>query len=162
MRREHSLDTVFTLMLFGLFTGSLLLVLMLGAQSYQKVVATMDESYEIRTCLQYIATKTNHYSGENAIQLTQFGDGNALALYETIDNCDYVTYLYVYQGQVMELFCEVEVDLSPQAGFSIMSVDSLVIDEISDSLVLLTCTGGDGTAQLYLNLAHPSGTEVAS
>ncbi len=157
MRRGHSMDTILTLMLFGLFTGCLLMVLMLGAQSYQKVVDTMEESYETRTCLQYIATKVSHYSGEGALEMIRFGEGNALALYETIDDCPYVTYLYLYDGQVMELFCEVDVELSPQAGFSVMAVDDLTIQQVNENLLYLTCTGGDRTAQLYLDISLHSG-----
>lgn len=125
---------------------------MLGAQCYQRIVTTMEDSFETGTCLQYIATKVSHYSGEDAVQLTQFGDGTALALYETIDDCPYVTYLYLHDGQVMELFCEVDVDLPPEGGFPVMAVGDLTIQQVADNLLYLTCTGGDSTAQIYISL----------
>lgn len=152
MKKGHSLDAVLTMMLFGLFTGCVLMVLMMGAQSYQGVSTTVKENYEERTCLQYIATKVNHYSGADAVAVTTFGDGAALALYETIDQCDYVTYIYFYDGQVKELFCEWDVVLEPEAGFTIMEVEALEIQAVSQGLISLSCTGSGGTAQLYVGL----------
>lgn len=150
MRRGHSLDTVLTLVLFALFSCCLLMVLILGAQSYQRVVTASQESYEERTCLQYIATKVNHYSGKDAVTVTAFGDGSALALRETIDGYNYITYLYLHDGNVKELFCEADVDLSPEAGFSIMEIEHFSVEEISSNLLRLSCTGSGGTAQLYV------------
>lgn len=152
MKRGHSWDVVLTMVLFGVFAGSVLLVLMLGAKSYQSVSASMKESYEERTCLQYIATKMGHYSGENAVSVVEFGDGSALALREDIEGCAYVTYLYLYDGYAMELFCEEDLNLAPDAGFYIMEVGDLAFAQVTDALVRLTCTGSGGTAQLYVGL----------
>lgn len=152
MRRGHSFDTVLTLALFGLLAGCLLMVLMLGAKSYQQVVSSMEESYEERTCLQYIATKINHYSGLDAVTVLEFGEGSALALEETIEGCDYVTYLYFYEGRMRELFCETDVELTPEAGFSIMEIQEFHVEEVSDNLLRLSCTGSGGTAQLYVGI----------
>lgn len=157
MRRGHSVDTVLTLFLFGLFAGSLLTVLLLGARSYQQVVASMEEIYEGRTCLQYIATKVSHYSGQGAVEVTQFGEGDALALHETIDGCAYITYLYLYDGQMKELFCETDVELAPEAGFSIMEIRQFTVELLTDNLLYLTCTGSGGTAQLYVELHQGEG-----
>lgn len=152
MKRGHSLDVLLTLVLFGVFTASVLMVLMMGAQSYQGVVTSMKESYEERTCLQYIATKVAHYSGTDAVTVTEYGDGSALALKETINDNEYITYIYLYQGQAMELFCESDVELDPEAGFSIMDVEGLTIESVSSQLLHLTCTGSGGTAELYVGL----------
>lgn len=154
MKRGHSIDVVMTLMLFGLFTASVLMVLMLGIQSYQGVVTAMEESYEERTCLQYIATKVNHYSGEGNVALTQFGDGTALALRETIDGDQYTTYLYHYDGVMMELFCEADATLDPDAGFFVLEMEEFEVTEVSDNLLSITCTGSGGSAQLYVALGE--------
>ncbi len=157
MRRGHGMESIATLVLFGLFAGSLLLTLLLGVKNYQQVVATMEDSYETATCLQYIATKVGHYSGEGHVSVTQFGEGSALALYETIDGTPYVTYLYLHDGQVKELFCEVKVDLEPEAGFSVMEMDQLTIQAVGDSLLLLTFAEEGNTAQLYVSLPGGGG-----
>lgn len=158
MKRGHSLDVVMTLVLFCLFTGSVLMVLMLGVQSYQGVVQSMQESYEERTCLQYIATKIDHYSGIDAVQVGTFGDGSALELHQTIEDCDYITYIYSYQGKAMELFCEHDADLEPEAGFAIMDVVALDVVEVSDDLLQISCTGSGGSASIYVGLHN--GEEV--
>ena len=157
MKRGHSLDVIMTMVLFGVFAVSILMVLMMGAQSYQGVVTSMKESYEEGTCLQYMATKITHYSGSDAVAVGEFGDGSALLLNETIDGCQYTTYIYLYQGQVMELFCEQGVDLEPEAGFFIMDVEGLTLELVSPQLLSMTCTGSGGTAQLYVALCLGEG-----
>ncbi len=157
MKRGHSFDVVLTMILFGVFALSVLMVLMMGAQSYQGVVTSMKESYEERTCLQYIATKINHYSGENAVTVTEFGDGSALALTETIGGNNYITYIYLYNGYAMELFCEEGINLSPSAGFTIMELEGLTVEEATPNLIYLTCTGSGGTADLFVGLHQGEG-----
>lgn len=159
MRRGHSLDTLMTLALFCLFAGSVVMVLMMGVESYQKVSTSMEQSYEERTCLQYIATKVAHYSGEGSVSLTQYGEGTALALEETFDGSAYVTYLYVWDGMAMEMFCEKGVDLDPATGFPIMDVSNLTMEEVTPELLRISCTGSGGTASVLVGLHN--GQEVA-
>ncbi|MFI3312805.1 MAG: DUF4860 domain-containing protein, partial [Eubacteriales bacterium] len=139
-------------LLFGVFAGAVLMVLILGAQSYQSVEQSIESGYEARTCLQYIATKARHYSGEGSASVTTYGDGDALVLEETIDGFQYLTYIYTHNGHAMELFCEAGVTLEPDAGFVIVAVDDLDIQLVSDGLLHLSCTDDDGEAQLYLTL----------
>lgn len=142
MKRGHSLDTVMTLVLFCLFTCAMLLVLMMGVQSYHGITQSVENSERI--CLQYMATKVAHYSGDGAVGVTDFGDGTALVLQETFDGDVYNTYLYSYNGTVMELFCASDVDLGPEAGFSIMDVASLTIEVVEDGLLWISCTSDEG------------------
>lgn len=159
MKRGHSFDVILTMLLFGVFTCSVLAVLMMGAQSYQGIATTIQESYEERTCLQYIATKITHFSGENAVTVTEFGDGSALALEQTINDNDYITYIYCYNGYAMELFCEKGVYLEPSAGFHIMEVAELSMVAVADNLIHLTCTGSGGSAELFVGLRGEGGLE---
>lgn len=157
MKRGHSLDVVMTLVLFCLFTGSVLMVLMMGVESYQGVATSMQQSYEERTCLQYIATKIDHYSGTDAVGVGAFGDGDALELRQTIDEIDYITYIYSYQGKAMELFCESDADLDPEAGFVIMDVEALELAQVRPDLLQISCTGSGGSASIYVGLHSGEG-----
>ncbi len=153
MKRGHSIDTVMTLMLFCLFTGAMMMVLMLGVQSYQGISASVEQGYQERTCLQYMATKVAHYSGTGAVGVTDFGDGSALVLEDVYHGEVYYTYLYVYNGMVMELFCASDVDLGPEAGFTIMAAEALTIEVVNEGLLHLTCTGsGGGTATQFVQV----------
>jgi hypothetical protein len=158
MRRGHSIDTALTLVLFCVFTVSVLLVLMTGARSYSGVAASMRQSYEERTCLQYITTKLRHCSGAEAVSVAAFGDGPCLALQEQIDGTDYVTYIYLHEGMVKELFCESGVELGPEAGFVVMEVQTLVIEAASPKLLYISCTGpGGGSAETFVALRGGEG-----
>lgn len=157
MRRGHSLDVVLTLVLFCLFTGSVLIVLMLGVQTYQGVVASMESSYQERTAVQYIATKVSHYSGEDAVSVTQYGDGSALALQEYFDGEAYITYIYTLDGMLMELFCASDVDLEPNAGFSVFPVEGLELELTTPDLLRIACTDDTGTTRVYVGLHNGEG-----
>lgn len=158
MKKGHSLDVVASLVLFAFFSVSVLLVVMLGARSYQQVVQSIDESYENRTCLQYIVTKVSHYSGTDAVTITQFGDGDALVLQEEFDGELYTTYLYYYDGMLMELFCSAQVELLPSDGFSIVETDGFSIQTLAQNLLEITCTNqGQHTSVLVALQAVPGG-----
>ena len=71
---------------------------------------------------------------------------------------DYVTYLYEYDGSLMELFARADVgNLLPESGQRIMDIENLVIARKADGILVITITlpGGD---DLTFITAKRSGT----
>ena len=48
---NHTIDTVFVLVLFCLFAAAVLMVLLAGANAYQQIADNMESQYAERTCL---------------------------------------------------------------------------------------------------------------
>jgi hypothetical protein len=152
MRRAHTIDLVFSLTLFCAFAASMLFVLLSGAKIYQGVDNRMEENYEERTCLGYIASKLRHFDAEGAVSLTEFGDSEALLLTQTIDGTEYGTVLYTFQGMVMELFTELPLEFGPEAGSPVLPAESLRFTWASDRLLRVECVGSGGSAAVSVAL----------
>ena len=90
------------LLVFGLFALCLLLVLLTGAKVYRQTLADTEAASETRTKLQLLSTKVRQSPDA---QPGTFDGCPALILREDIDGECYVTYLYVHEGFLRELFC---------------------------------------------------------
>ena len=60
------------------------------------------------------------------------------------EDTDYYTYIYVHDGNLMELFVKDGVQASAQSGRIIMSDESLTMEQLKDDLLSFTCTDEKG------------------
>lgn len=150
---SHKVDTVFTLILFGVFAVSVLLVLLAGAGAYQDIAERMERQYEERTCLSYLDAKVRHYDQNGQIAVETLDGCEALALYEEIEGVRYKTLIYCYDGYVRELFYEEGLQFHPADGQMIIAARDLDVELMVDNLLRLTCRTAEGvqeTVLLYL------------
>ena len=134
-------------MLFCVFAASVLMVLMNGAQVYRGVAQRLEQYYEERSCLSYIATKLRHFDTADAVSLTEFGDGEALLLTQVIAGDEYGTMIYTYEGMVMELFTDMPIAFGPEAGSKVLPAKALHFSWLSEgSLLQIGCTGASGNS----------------
>ena len=162
--RHHGLDSVFVLLLFGVFACCLMLVLLTGARSYKSVADRGEEAYEQRICTQYIATKVRHndYSGGVTVGLFSVEEPelSTLFLHQTIEGEDYWVRIYCYDGTVRELFTEADQTMEPEDGQEVMAASALHFT-LEEGLLTITTTDTAGqTSELSLLLR--SGEEAAS
>lgn len=156
-KKEHQVEGLFVLLVFALFAGSLLLVLLLGAGTYQRITQRDTASYVQNTTLQYIATKVHHMDEVGAIRVGTFSeqenaadDGiSTLYLRQALDGTWYETRIYSYEGYVRELLGEEAGSFSPQDGNPI--VESLGLRfEIQGTLLHVYLMKEDGQEQELL------------
>ena len=79
-QKNHSIDIAFALTLFCTFAVSVLMVLMMGASSYNSVTRAMESNYEDRTAAGYIAEKVRHFDSHGSITAGKFDGADALLL----------------------------------------------------------------------------------
>lgn len=154
---SHTVDRLFVLVLFCVFALAVLLVLVLGAQSYGGSVRRAQEGYNGRTALSFFATKVRQYDGAGSVELCRFGGGEALCLRETVEGTSYLTYLYCYDGALRELYCEEGLDLAPEDGTELLPLEELRLEETDRGLLRATCTDEVGSYSLYLYLRAGGG-----
>lgn len=162
MRREkdHSLNGLLALLLFGIFAACMLSVLLMGADAYQRLTERDRESYESRTVAQYIATRVRQADRSGGISAGAFGGSDALELWETIDGEAYVTRVYCHDGWLRELFTDASGDFAPEDGEPVLEAESLSVSLSGAGLLTVEITSADGETQqvtLYLR----SGKEAA-
>ena len=162
MRREkdHSLNGLLALLLFGIFAACVLSVLLMGADAYQRLTERDRESYESRTVAQYIATRVRQADRSGGISAGAFGGSDALELWETIDVEAYVTRVYCHDGWLRELFTDASGDFAPEDGEPVLEAESLSVSLSGAGLLTVEITSADGETQqvtLYLR----SGKEAA-
>jgi hypothetical protein len=158
MKRGHTIDLIFALVLMLIFTVCLLLVLSSGAMSYKNIAGALESQYQERSCLSYIASKFRHYDSYDAIEVSEFGGGDALFFHETIGGEPYITKIYYYDGRVRELFTAPGFEFHPSTGEEIVPAGGLMFEDLGGGLVRVVCVGPDG-AQAEIFLTSRSGAE---
>ncbi len=150
--RSYSVDTVFVLVLFCVFAATILFVLMSGANVYKETARIMQERYEERTCLSYISQKVRHCDSDNAVYITEFDGTPALALEDEINNKEYNTLIYFYDGHVKELFCEKGAAFSKESGTDIIEAKNLQFANVDkdSGLIKIKCTGTNGDSSTII------------
>ena len=155
-KRSRLLEILPNFLLFFLFACCMFFVLMSGAKLYKNVTAVMDEQFSVNTCISYVTAKVRHYDEEGAVSVGKIGQEDALLLKETIDEEEYLTYLYCYDGNLMELFCSAEMEVSPFDGQAVMPLDAFDLTE-KDGLLRFSCEAQDGHAEASVFLQSEKG-----
>lgn len=136
--RSHSVDTIFVLTLFCVFAVAVLLALIMGTRTYSAISDRADETYYSRTALSYIVEKVRHNDEQGSVFVSEFSGIPALELRTEFDGVSYSTYMYIYEGNVCELFCETGLDLSADAGIPIIPGSDLRFEKAGDNLLKIS------------------------
>ncbi|WP_026654156.1 DUF4860 domain-containing protein [Butyrivibrio sp. AE3003] len=149
--RSHIIDMVFVICLMFLFIFSALSVITIGANIYQKNVTAVDDNYHKRTACAYITEKVRQSDVNGGIFIKKIFDQNALVLQNEEDGILYNTYIYDYEGNLMELFAMDELkDLYPQTGQKILELTKFDIEYVGDDTLSVYVILKDGTEESFL------------
>jgi len=151
-RYRHLIDIVFILALLFGFAICAVMMIALGANIYQKSLDISNENFEMRTAGAYIRQKVRCMDVNGAIDTCKFGDGDAIMLSTDYDSATCITYLYVYEGALMEINAWENVDISPKSGQYIIDMQDMDIEKESDNIfkIFITNSSGD-TNVFYIN-----------
>lgn len=150
-RQTRLLETMPNLLLFFLFSACMLAALLAGARVYQGVSSVLEAQYSTTTCINYISAKVRHYDKQNGIDMGKIGDIDAIALYDTYDGEEYVTYIYCSDGYLMELFCSTQEEFLPQDGQRIMPIDELKL-ALNGQILSVHCMRTEEEASAVLSI----------
>ncbi len=154
-KKAYTVDTIFVLVLFVVFSITVLFVLMSGAGVYKDTQSVMTERYEERTCLSYISAKVNHFDEKGIISVAKIGNCQALAI--SADDGNGVTYIYCKDGSVREILVDKSRDFNLDEGLEIVKAKSLAFSA-DGNLLTVTCTGDTGkSATVTLHVASGIG-----
>ncbi|MDD7208943.1 MAG: DUF4860 domain-containing protein [Lachnospiraceae bacterium] len=139
----HTIDMVFPL-IFILFFGCCTLFLVLaGAGVHEKTTEGLQKNYTVRTAGAYLQAKIREYSSKDQIEIMDKGDRQILALYETGEAEGYVTYIYLEDGKLCELFTKKGREIPLRAGQELTELSDFWIVMREEDLmeIHLACAG---------------------
>ena len=137
MRRRNRIADVFPILLFLIFTLSALGIVTFSVQIYRNIVERAEGRFDTETAAAYLSEKFRNHDDRGRIQMTDFMGSDAIAIEENIKEVPYITYIYVYDGYLRELFVEVSslADHTAKDGNEILPMKSLNIEKVSDRLL---------------------------
>ncbi len=138
---RHIVDILFVLALFGVFAASALMLVTIGANVYKQNVNNMSDNFNTRTAYSYITEKLRQNDTANAVSIGKLQDCDALILTQNLQDEEYATFLYFYDGCLKELYIRKNTfsgsDLL-QAGQDIMKLSSFSMEVVSNDLLKIT------------------------
>lgn len=145
----HKIDTLGVLAVFFLFLIAALLAVTLGSGVYGGIQDRTEETAEVRTLSAYLHQKVS--TCEGPVSVTDFEGCSALLLPMEAGGKTYVTKLYVYDGELRELFFEEGASIPPEEGTPVESCASMTFTALPDGLILAEGAAGDDTpVKLFL------------
>lgn len=146
-RTHHAISSLAALLMLLVFALALLVVLLGGANAYERLTVRDSQRYERRTAVQYLTTKVHQAENGNAVAVSSFGDGDSLVIAETIDNLPFRTEIYCHEGWLMELFTAAGAGLTPADGSKVLPATHFTARQEG---TLLHLTVDDQTFTLHL------------
>ena len=159
---KHTIDFLFPAALFLVFAVSALCVMLLAAGIYRQSVVETAENDISRTALSYISEKIHQGDTADAVRLGTFDGQEALLIRQTAHADSYTTYIYLYENELKELFIRDGVQAQASAGKSILSLDSLSMEELKNGLFSFTCTDENGKSASTVVAVRSAAAEEAT
>ena len=163
--KSHTIDVIFVLSIACAFAASILLVLMLGVNVYGNIQKTSDVQFNERVCLSYITAKVHRHDSLGDVRTGNFQNVSALYLDQEFDDVYYNTIIYVYDGYLMELFCEKDqmdnLGLTPESGTPVLEVDYVAFETARPNLLFVEYRDPDGGGgSVFINLRSGEGRNI--
>ena len=140
MKVQHGMQGAFIFVLLGLFALMSTLMVLLGAQMYHATVDRSQYNNVNRVMGAYVRSMVRSLdSGEVSVE--EPGGIPAVALKETWEGEQYVTWIYQYDGALYEQYTDMEDEFNPERGTEICAANSLSA-ELEDGLLTVHLTNG--------------------
>lgn len=151
-KSTHSFDTVFVLLIFCLFAGTSLFLVLIGANVYRNIVSDMSANNETRASLSYVSNKVRSADSRD-ISVEKVNGQDTLVIHSEYNKSDYKTYIYLHDGYLMELFTKAENSFSAGEGDKITPVSAFTLAKHDNELSLSVSGGGKSMLSLDLFLS---------
>lgn len=151
--KKHSADMLSSLLLFGVYVLFLLLMLLFAAGAYQNAVRGTEENCNLRTAMSYITVKIRQHDNGRDVFPGEIQNTPALCMTDEIDGKTYITYIYLYNGELKELFTAEKSNASLPMGTYIASLDSFLIEETPEHFFQIFMKDINGSTGEFL--IHP-------
>lgn len=151
MRREtekkHSIDILFQMAVFLLFTFFSIILLLLAVNFYRSIVKQSDQNESARVASAYIREMIHQNDEQGNICIAEFDGIPCIRIAQTMD---YVCYLYLQDGSLRELYTKEGAKVSPMDGMAITELKKLEFSMLEDDILLVECEDTEGNQESIL------------
>lgn len=148
-KKQSTVDTLFLLVLFGVFLLSALFIVLFGAKIYQKTADDLTTNFTTRTSVSYITEKIRQMDEKGSVSIKTFDNTQVLDLCLNVYGTDYHTYLYYEDGALMELTMDGAATFQKEYGSEVLSLSSFTMEKVSPSLLRFTTTDSDNVQTVF-------------
>ena len=149
----HTVDVLFVITLFLVFAVSVVMLTGTGASVYRNIVDSMTENYDSRTSFTYVINKIHQNDRENAVSLGEYEGCDAVMISEEVNNVNYCTYLYFFDGYMREIFTRYGSEFDPGLGTPLFPLKGFKAESLSESLYRFDITTPNGDNEsLFVHL----------
>ena len=146
----HSVSSLFSLLLFGVFVLFLILMLLFSARIYQQTVKQTDSDSELGTAATYLTTKFRQHDRGDEIFSGSLDDIPALCFRNDIKGKEYITYIYLKNDSLMELFTAKGSPASSDAGTVISQLSDFRFSEMENGFYHFSLESTTGIRSEFL------------
>ena len=157
-QKEEKQSTILVpLLLYLVFAGGALILILFGANVYQKTVSNSKYRYNSDTVISYIQGKIHAFDTIDTLKIESFDGQDCLMIYQVVEGSTYCTKIYSYDGYLRELFIDVNfTDMPLDSGTKLIPIQSLKIEPINNHLIKFSCIDEkDHEAITYINVRTP-------
>ena len=159
-RDKSIIDALFLLALFGLFLICALFIVLFGAKIYKNTVKSSENSFLERTCYTYITEKIRQNDNSKGVELSSSDSNSIITLSKTVNDKEYLTYLYCDDGYLKEYTTSAGNKLNKAAGTKIIELQSMEVKECNKNLYYFTLSNGEISTSFYSSISSNTGGEL--
>lgn len=145
--KSHSIDILFQMVVFLMFTFSAIVLLLLAINFYRSTVERSGKNESARVAIAYIREVIHQNDEQGGISLTEF-DGISCIRIEQVE--DYVLYLYIQEGELRELYTKEGAQVSSSDGQRIMRLKKLDFSMKDANTIWVECEDTEGNREQVL------------
>ncbi|MDD3402352.1 MAG: DUF4860 domain-containing protein [Hespellia sp.] len=156
--KKHVIDFLFPIALLFVFAASSFVVIILAANIYSHTTTASSEHYDTRTPVSYVTEKIRQADLHGQVSIGTFDGLESLVLSQQYGEKSYTTYIYAYDGTLMELFIQDGVQAKAKDGTEIMEVNVFHMEETRPGLLRISCESAEGkTMSAYVSFLSRGG-----
>lgn len=146
-KRDKSIvDSLFLLVLLGVFLICALFIVLFGAKIYKNTVKSSEDSFFERTCCTYITEKIRQNDNSNGVSLLEEKGNDVLKLTKDINSNSFSTYLYCDDGYIKEYTRASDLPFDPSYGTNVIGASSFVVTKHSEHLLEFIVSNEEGVS----------------
>jgi hypothetical protein len=144
--KRHSLDLVVVVALFCVYAACALFLCVIGAEIYRDTAETMQQDYDQRTSVLYVAEKVRQNDIDGAVRIDSVEGTDALVLIEKQSGRDYEAWLFVQDQTLYEGLFAPGDTIDVKLCQPIMPMEEMVVQggEAGEGMLSITFSTVDG------------------